>query len=97
MAGSSSRATTGAAPTAASSRGPAGLPQRGDVDLAVSGTVELAEEDALPGPERELPVGERHEDLRAHQRGADVGRRVGTVRVLDVLPVPAVVDDLLER
>src|SRR6266487_2999655 len=73
------------------------LAQRGDEDLAVTRPVELAEEDALPAAERELAVAQRHEDLRAHQRGAHVRRGVGPVRVVDVLPGPAVVDDLLER
>ena len=72
-------------------------PKRRDEDLAVARPVELAEEDALPLPERELAVADRDEDLRARQRRADVRRRVRAVRILGVLPVPAVVDDLLER
>src|SRR5712691_7479371 len=71
--------------------------QRGHVDLARARPVELAEEDALPAAEREPAVLERDEHLRAHERGADVRRRVRPVRILDVLPAPAVLDDLLER
>ena len=67
------------------------------IDLAVARPVELAEEDPLPAAERELAAVERHEDLRVHQRRAHVRGGVGAVGVLGVLPVPAVVDHLLER
>src|SRR5436305_3388114 len=45
-----------------------------DIDRSLARAIELAEEDALVATERQLPVAERHEDLRAHQRRADVGR-----------------------
>src|SRR5438105_1801366 len=73
------------------------LLKRRDDDLAVARTVELAEEDPLPLTERELAAVERDEDLRVHQRCPNMGRRIGSVGILDVLPIPAVVDDLLER
>src|SRR5919204_575856 len=73
------------------------LRQRGDVDLPLARPVELAEEDSLPAAERELPVVERDEHLGAHERRADVRRGVRPVRVLDMLPAPPVLDDLLER
>ena len=47
--------------------------------------------------EAELALVDRDEHLRADQRAAHVRRRVRAVRVLDVLPRPAVVDDLLQR
>src|SRR5262249_48318685 len=71
--------------------------QRGDEDVAVARAVELAEEDALPASEAELPVMDRAGHLRPDQRAANVRRRVRAVRVLDVLPRPTVVDDLLQR
>src|SRR6478736_3310654 len=58
------------------------LRQRRDDDLAVARPVELAEEDPLPAAERELPVLQRDEDLRARERGAHVRRRVRPVRIL---------------
>ena len=42
--------------------------ERRHVHLALARPVELAEEDPLPGAERELPVAQGHEHLRAHQR-----------------------------
>ncbi len=51
---------------------------------------------AMDGFVREAAAVEGHEDLRAHQRGADVGRRV-LLALLDVLPVPVVPDHPLER
>src|SRR5580765_6445884 len=71
--------------------------QGGDEDVAVAGAVELAEEDPLPASEAELAVVDRNEHLRPDQRTAHMGRRVRAVRVLDVLPRPAVIDDLLQR
>src|SRR5207248_3873377 len=72
------------------------LRERRDVDLSLARAVELAEEDPLPRSQRELAVVERHEDLRADQRRANVRRSVRPVRILDVIPVPNVVDELLE-
>ena len=74
----------------------AALAQDADEDLAVARPVELAEEDPLPAAERELAVADRDEDLRAHERSAHVRGGVRP-RVLGVLPVPPLVDDLLER
>src|SRR3977135_2213985 len=72
------------------------LGERRDENLAVAGTVELAEEDSLPAAERELAVADRDEDLRAHERCANMGRRVRPVGGLGVLPPPLVVHELLE-
>src|SRR5207248_6012328 len=72
------------------------LLQRCHVDAPLARPVELAEEDPLPGPERKPAAVERNEDLRAHQRSADVRRRI-LLALLDVLPAPAVADDPLER
>src|SRR5207248_527303 len=72
------------------------LLQRCHVDAPLARPVELAEEDPLPGPERKPAAVERNEDLRAHQRGADVRGRI-LLALLDVLPAPAVADDPLER
>src|SRR5207244_698878 len=77
--------------------GVSALAQRRDVDLPLARSVELAEEDSLVGTERKLALRERNEYLRAHQRGPDVRGRIRSVGVLDMLPVPAVVDDLLQR
>src|SRR6266536_1482899 len=89
--GSPSSTTTGDKQTVEPRPGRAGgaLAQRSDVDLPLARTVELAEEDPLPRSERKLPVVERHEDLRAHQRGTDVRGSVGPIGVLDVPPLPA--------
>src|SRR5690242_4582377 len=93
-----SAATTAASAAARTTRvTQTNLGERGDDDLTLARPVELAEEDPLPAAERELPVAERDEDLRARQRRAHVRRRVRTVGILHVLPVPAVVDDLLQR
>src|SRR5207244_2735251 len=74
----------------------AALAQRRHVDGPLTRAVELAEEDPLPGAEREPPSVERHEDLRAHERRADMRRGV-LLALLDVLPAPAVADDSLQR
>src|SRR6185312_9431942 len=73
------------------------LAQRRDVDLSLAGPVELAEEDPLPLPEGELAVGKRHEHVWADQGRPDVRWRIRPVGILDVLPVPAVVDHLFQR
>src|SRR4051794_4536488 len=86
-----------AAPAVTNRRMGASLRERSDVDLAVARAVELAEEDPLVPPEREPAVAQRHEDLRAHQRRAHVRRRVRPVGIVDVLPLPVLVDDLLQR
>src|SRR3954453_2126882 len=72
------------------------LGEHGDEDSAGPRAVELAQEDALPGPEREIPLAQRDQQLRPHQRRADVRRRV-LLSLLDVLPSPALGRDLLER
>src|SRR5207248_5947137 len=51
--------------------------------------------DPLPGSEGEPAVVERDEDLRAHERRADVRGRV-LLALLDVLPAPSVPDDPLQ-
>src|SRR3954451_24228949 len=68
-----------------------------DIDPPLARAVELAEEDALVPTKGQLPVAERHEHLRAHQRRAHVGRRIGTIGIVDVLPFPVLVDHLLQR
>src|SRR3954451_24121982 len=73
------------------------LAEDADIELAGARAVELAEEDALPGPQRELPVvPQRHEHLRPHQR---CPRMRGSVllTLLEVLPPPPFGNDLLER
>src|SRR6266487_6758027 len=94
-AGKTSTATAAAASTTRLTH--AKLAKRGDDDLAVARPVELAEEDPLPLTECELAVAERDHDLRARQRRTYVRGCVRPVGILDVLPVPAVVDDLLQR
>src|SRR5947199_3022042 len=73
----------------------AALAERRHVDRPRARAVELAEEDPLPGSEREPAVVERNEDLRAHERRADVRGRV-LLALLDVLPAPTVPDDPLQ-
>src|SRR4029077_3164973 len=70
--------------------------QRRDEDVPLARAVELAEEDPLPAAETELAAVDRDEHLRADQRAAHVRGGVRAVGILDVLPGPAVVDDLLE-
>jgi pimeloyl-ACP methyl ester carboxylesterase len=70
--------------------------QRRHEDVPLARAVELAEEDALPATETELAAVDRDEHLRADQRAAHVRGGVRAVGVLDVLPRPAVVDDLLK-
>src|SRR6266516_888588 len=93
-AGKTSTATAAAASTTRLTH--AKLAKRGDDDRAVARPVELAEEDPLPLTECELAVAERDHDLRARQRRTYVRGCVRPVGILDVLPVPAVVDDLLQ-
>src|SRR5205085_4908017 len=69
-------------------RPPALSGEHADVDRASSRAVELAEEDPLPRAERQFAaVGQRDEHLPAHERRADVRRRV-LLTLLDVLPPP---------
>src|SRR6266446_4829175 len=96
-AGTGETSTANAAAASTTRLTCANLAERGDEDLAVARSVELAEEDPLPPTERELAVADRDEDLRARQRRAYVRGCVRSVGIVDVLPVPAVVDDFLQR
>ena len=63
----------------------ASFPDHLDQHALLAASVELAVEDLLPGAEVELPVGDRHDHLAAHDLPLEVG--VGVVLAGAVVPV----------